>query len=277
LALIGSAATDSQVTWFVPLPTYSVVDDFVIEGVVGLNAVISPGEFEDGQTEYIGITNQIAQEPAQVTVTDTAGHTGTSGVLTWLPIGLAGFRVELPDTIGTNDTVDVMVSGIDMFGNVTDSLLPRNIVLSANRTGVTFPAGATHNMRDATEAFPTVAATVCSGLIITAADIGDPSIYGDSNPVEVVQGSGVEGVPIVSGISVKFGSGDVVYSIAEAGVYFVEVYNKLGSKVATLADGEMGPGYYQASLKGLNLSSDVYFVVMSGPGVNKKVKTALIK
>jgi len=37
------------------------------------------------------------------------------------------------------------------------------------------------------------------------------------------------------------------------------------------------PGYYQTSLKGLNLSSDIYFVVMEGPGITKRIKATLIK
>jgi len=280
LALIGSSATEEQVTWFIPM-LYAAIGYSEPEGVPGLTAVLPPSAFSDGWSDPIGIANQIA-ETANVTATDTAGHTGTSHGITWLPIGLAGFRIELlsarQDTMGTNDTTDIQVSGIDMFGNVTDSLLPRNIVLSANRTGVTFPAGATHNMRNAVETFPTVAAVVCSGLIITAADIADPSIYGDSDPIEVIEGSGVNDVPIVSNISVKFVSGDVVYSIAKAGLYDIKVYNKVGMEVATLSSGQKLPGYYQASLKGLNLSSDVYFVVMTGPdGLNKKVKTAVIK
>ena len=48
-------------------------------------------------------------------------------------------------------------------------------------------------------------------------------------------------------------------------------------EVGTLLSGNVDPGYYQLSLKSLNLASDVYFVVMKGAGVNKQIKTAVIK
>jgi hypothetical protein len=196
--------------------------------------------------------------------------------MTWLPIGLASFGIDLPDTIYTLDTVDVMVSALDMFGNVTDSLLPRNIILEANRAGVTFP-GETHHMRDAVEAFPTVASSATTGLIISAADIINPGIYGDSDPVVVLINPGVEDA-IVSSLSVKFGSGDIVYSVGEEDKVEIKVYNKVGMEVGTLASGVKGPGHYKASLKALNLASDVYFVVMNGPGnFTKRVKAALVK
>ena len=67
------------------------------------------------------------------------------------------------------------------------------------------------------------------------------------------------------------------YAVAEAGRVTIKVYNKVGMQVGSLVDGAVSPGYYQASLKGLGLSSDIYFVVMQGPGVNKKIKATLIK
>ena len=176
----------------------------------------------------------------------------------------------------TGVEANVEVTAIDMFGNATDVGLPLNIVLSANKTGVTFPTGTTQLMQTAVDLFPTVANEEATGLIITAADISEPSINGSSYEITVVAG-GIEEGPVVSNISAKFGSGDILCAVAEEGPVTVKVYNKVGMEVGTLLSGNVDPGYYQLSLKSLNLASDVYFVVMKGAGVNKQIKTAVIK
>jgi len=276
MSLGGSTADSAQVTWFITevasasIPTPAPF-------AVGLNAYVPENWFYQG-VAYAGVANQVA-ENATVTATDTAGHTGTSPELTWLPIDVVTFNVGLEsgaDTIETNVTVNVEVTAIDTFGNTTNVGLPLNVVLSANRAGVDFP-GTTHLMETAVTLFPTIATEVCTGLIITVADLLNPGINGSSYPIEVIPSSGVGEVPIVSNISAKFGSGDILCAVAEEGNVDVKVYNKVGMEVGTLLNGVVKPGYYPVSLKGLNLSSDIYFVVMEGPGVTKRIKATLIK
>jgi len=279
LSLVGSSAGESQVVWYLnPIFYTGMAYVYVPDTIgVGLNAFIPGGTFDAGEL-LIGIANQIA-ETVPVTATDTAGNTGTSSAVTWLPIDVVAFTVGLEggiDTIETDDTVNVEVTAIDMFGNTTDVGLPLNVVLSANRTGVIFPAGTAQLMETAVDLFPTRAASPCSGLIITVADILTPAINGSSYPIEVIA-AGVEEGPVVSNISAKFGSGEILYSVADEGNVEIKVYDKAGRVVGVLVDGVVKSGYYQASLKGLNLASDVYFVVMKGPGINKGVKVALIK
>jgi hypothetical protein len=271
LTLNGSTAGASQVTWFV-----DNYEEEKYDTVVGLTAPILPLSFSQGLTD-VRIANQVA-ETATVTATDTSGHTGTSPGLTWLPIDVVGFDVRFegdPASLETFDTVNVEVTAIDEFGNTTEMGLPLNVVLSANRAGIVFPAGATQLMETSVDLFPTVATAQCTGLVITVADIASPSINGSSDPIDVLLG-GVEEGPVVSSISAKLG-GDIVYAVGEDGDVTIKVYNKAGMEVGTLVDGPLSRGYYQASLKGLNLASDVYFVVMKGPGIDKGIKAVLIK
>jgi len=277
LALTGSAAADSQVQWFMPMP-YVAIKFTEPEGVPGLTAVLPPSAFTEGQSDYIGITNQIA-ETATVTATDTAGNTGTSDGITWLPIAVAAFRVQLEGgvtTINANDTVNVELAAIDAFGNPTAIGLPLNVVLSANSGLIHFPTGATQLMAAAIVLYPTVVVGQTSGLIITAADLANPSTNGSSDPIEVLP-AGIADTPVKWNISVKFASGDITYAVPVQSKVTVTAYNKVGMAVGVLADGEKGPGYYQASLKNLNLSSDIYFVVMEGEGFRKAVKTAVVE
>jgi hypothetical protein len=130
-------------------------------------------------------------------------------------------------------------------------------------------------METSVDLFPTVATAQCTGLIITVADLYEPDINGNSDPIDVLLG-GVEEGPVVSSISAKLG-GEIVYAVGEDGDVTIKVYNKAGMEVGTLVDGPLSRGYYQASLKGLNLASDVYFVVMKGPGIDKGIKAVLIK
>ncbi|MEJ2306551.1 MAG: hypothetical protein P8Y30_03230, partial [candidate division WOR-3 bacterium] len=165
------------------------------------------------------------------------------------PIEVVGFEVGLEGGATTMETgveTDVEVTAIDMFGNATAVGLPLNIVLSANKTGVTFPTGTTQLMQTAVDLFPTVANDTCSGLIITAADISEPSINGSSYEITVTAG-GIEEGPVVSNVSAKFGSGDILCAVAEAGEVTVKVYNKVGMEVGTLLSGNVDPGYYQLS------------------------------
>jgi len=297
LALTESAAADSQVTWF--LPDFSVIPtptplpspmvslplqiEIPIDTVVGRTAKIPPGSFIEAIYEleglyFFGIANQVA-ETANVTATDTAGHTGTSDGITWLPDTIDAFRVQLEGgvtTINANDTVNVELAAIDAFGNPTAIGLPLNVVLSANSGLIHFPTGATQLMAAAIVLYPTVVVGQTSGLIITAADLANPSTNGSSDPIEVLP-AGIADTPVKWNISVKFASGDITYAVPVQSKVTVTAYNKVGMAVGVLADGEKGPGYYQASLKNLNLSSDIYFVVMEGEGFRKAVKTAVVE
>ena len=271
LSLNGSTAGASQVTWF--------VSNYGEEGrdtTVGLTAPVLPASFGEGIT-YVYISNQVA-ETVTMTATDTAGHTGTSPEVTWLPIEVVGFNVGLEGgatQMETMEETNVEVTAIDEFGNATDVGLPLNVLLSANRSGVQFP-GATHLMNSAVELFPTIASEVTTGLVITVSDLLDPGVNGHSYEIEVIAG-GIADVPVVSGITAEFATGNIVCALATEGPVEVKVYDKVGREVATLLSGSKKPGYYPVSLEGLNLASDVYFVVMEGPDVSEKAKVTLIK
>jgi hypothetical protein len=272
LSINGSTAEASQVTWFV---WNDAGDDW--DTTVGLTAPIPEGFFYEGVTR-VYVANEVA-ETDTVTATDTLGHTSKSPLITWLPIELVGFLVGLEGgltQIETNDTVNVEVTAIDMFGNTTDVGLPINATLSANRSGVNFTAGQVQLMQTSVALYPMVVTVGGEGLIITVEDIYEPSVNGSSYSIEVIAGGIAEG-PVVSDISAEFGNGAILYVVAEDGEVEIKVYNKVGLEVGSLVNGTVKRGYYQASLKGLNLSSDVYFVVMKGPGINKKIKATLIE
>ncbi|MEJ2568257.1 MAG: hypothetical protein P8Z50_05215, partial [candidate division WOR-3 bacterium] len=111
LSLNGSSAEASQVTWF----TQGAADT-----MVGLSAPIMPESFVEGQFNGY-IANQVA-ETVTVTATDTAGITGTSPEMSWLPIEIAAFNVGLEGgatEMETNEPTNVEVTAMDMFGNPT--------------------------------------------------------------------------------------------------------------------------------------------------------------
>jgi len=272
LTLDGSTAEASQVTWFVTNYWEKRYDT-----TVGLTALVADSSFMEGVTE-VYIASQKA-ETAPITATDESEHTGTSPALTWLPISVVGFDVAIEGGLTTikaiDDTVNMEVTAIDMFGNTTGVGLPLNVILSATRP-VNFLSGETQLMEDPVSLYPMVATQPASDLVLRAADISHPAINGSSDPI-VVDPSGIEEGPVVSGISASFGSGDITYAVATDGEVSIKVYNKVGMEVGSLVNGAVKRGYYQASLEGLNLSSDIYFVVMQGPGINKKIKATLIK
>jgi hypothetical protein len=284
LSLIESSADSSQVAWFLEFITATISvappppppPPPTAYGV-GLNVQVPQNWFFQGLAS-VGVANQVA-ENARVTATDTAGHTGTSPELTWLPIEVDGFRVALEGGVteihALDDTVNMEITAIDMFGNTTGVGLPLNVILGANRP-VEFLSGETALVEDPVSLYPIVATAPASDLVLRVADIAAPSINGRSDTITVLV-SGIEEAPVISSISAKFGSGDISYSVADGGAVEVKVYDKAGREVAVLVDGVVKAGYYQASLKGLNLASDVYFVVMKGPGINKGIKVTLIK
>jgi hypothetical protein len=272
LTLDGSSAGASQVVWYIP----DSIPPEDGDSFLGTTAFIAPGGFAYGLAAA-GVINQVA-ETVTITATDTAGHTGTSPALTWLPIDVVGFDVALEGgatQMETMEPANVEVTAIDRFGNTTDVGLPLNIVLSANRSGIQFP-GETHLMESSVVLFSTIATEVTTGLIIEVSDFLNPLINGQSYEIEVIAG-GIADIPIVSGITAEFASGNIVCALATEGPVEVKVYDKVGREVATLLSGNKKPGYYPVSLEGLNLASDVYFVVMEGPNVSEKAKVTLIK
>jgi hypothetical protein len=275
LSLNGSTAEASQVTWFI---WDNMGDDW--DTTVGLVSIIPESFFYEGVTR-VYIANQIA-ETDTVTVADTSGHTGISPELTWLPDSVASFNVQLEggetEIWIYDDTVNIEVTAIDMFGNTTDLGLPLNAHLIANRMGVDFTGGEIRLMDNSIELYPMVATVGGVGLIITVENILNPSVNGESYPITVYPIDAVEERPIVSTISASFGTGAISYAVAEEGDVTIKVYNKIGMEVGSLVDGIVKRGYYQTSLKKLNLPGDVYFITMKTPeGEIKKVKATLIK
>jgi hypothetical protein len=95
--------------------------------------------------------------------------------------------------------------------------------------------------------------------------------------IEVVSDGGIAEGPAESGISAVFGTGEVLCAAAEEGEFTVKVYDKLGREAGILLNKKVKRWYHSLSLKNLKLSSDIYFVVMRGPGVDKKIiKVTLI-
>jgi hypothetical protein len=281
LIINETSAGSDQVTWFLPVDlewTEEGPYSEEVDTIVGLSSVIPEGRFAQGWY-VVALANQVA-ETVTVTATDTAGHTGTSPEMSWNPIVIAAFNVGLEGgatTMETNDPTNVEVTAIDMFGNPTAVGLPLNVSMSANRPNIDLPPGGTQLMETSVDLFPIIARDTCSGLIITIAALFEPSINGESYEITVNLGGIEEGIPAVSNVTTKFGSGDVLCAVAEAGEVTVKVYNKVGMEVGTLLSGNVGPGYYQLSLKDLNLASDVYFVVMNVAGQQKQAKVGLIK
>ncbi|MEJ2306975.1 MAG: hypothetical protein P8Y30_05450, partial [candidate division WOR-3 bacterium] len=137
-------------------------------------------------------------------------------------------------------------------------------------TGVTDGSGEVHTEFTAGNTEETVTVEV----MWVSADLVDT--LSSTVDIEVVAG-GIEEIPAVSGISAKFGSGEVLCAVAKEGEFTVKVYDKLGREAGTLLSGKVDQGYYPLSLKNLYLATDIYFVVMKGPETDTKIKVALIE
>ncbi|MEO0293237.1 MAG: hypothetical protein ABIN61_03315 [candidate division WOR-3 bacterium] len=270
LSLIGTTAEPSQVSWI-------ILGDTLNE----LSANIPESSFVAGIcTVYV--TNKKAEKINGVKALDKESHTGTSSEITWLSSGLDRFLVELlsakVDTISLNDTTNIRVIALDTFGNITNFGLPIDVRLSASKPGVVFPGGEIQTLLNPVDSFSFIAQIACSELIITVTDTSNSNISGSSNPIVVIdEGSGIGELPLVSNINAKFGSGEILFSLAKEGLVEIKVYNKAGIEVGTLIHRIMKPGYYQTSLKVLNIPTDIYFVLMKGPDIRKEVKTVLIR
>ena len=137
-------------------------------------------------------------------------------------------------------------------------------------TGVTDVSGEVHTEFTAGNTEETVTVEV----MWVSADLVDT--LSSTVDIEVVAG-GIEEIPAVSGISAKFGSGEILCAVAKEGEFTVKVYDKLGREAGTLLSGKVDQGYYPLSLKNLYLATDIYFVVMKGPETDTKIKVALIE
>lgn len=67
------------------------------------------------------------------------------------------------------------------------------------------------------------------------------------------------------------------FSIAEAGLYTLNIYNILGEKVATLLDREITAGVHKINFDASNLSSGIYIYTLSGNNLFLSKKMMLLK
>ncbi|MDA3860723.1 MAG: choice-of-anchor A family protein [Melioribacteraceae bacterium] len=69
----------------------------------------------------------------------------------------------------------------------------------------------------------------------------------------------------------------IEFSIAEAGLYAVKVFNVLGQEVATIANQDFSAGKYSFSFEASHLTSGIYFYKLVGENVNITKKMMLLK
>jgi hypothetical protein len=94
--------------------------------------------------------------------------------------------------------------------------------------------------------------------------------------IEITAG-GITERPDVSEISYLFGSEKILCEVADEGEVTVKVLDKLGREAGILLNGKVNHGCYELSLQDLNLPSDIYFVVMQGPGIKtQQIKISLL-
>jgi hypothetical protein len=69
----------------------------------------------------------------------------------------------------------------------------------------------------------------------------------------------------------------IQFSIAEAGLYAVKVFNVLGQEIATVANQDFSAGKYTFNFDASNLTSGIYFYKLVGENVNLTKKMMLLK
>lgn len=69
----------------------------------------------------------------------------------------------------------------------------------------------------------------------------------------------------------------IYFTVAQTGVYKIEVFNILGQLVETLINKEYAPGKYSVDFNGINYSSGPYFYRLSGNGLKLTRKMMIIK
>lgn len=69
----------------------------------------------------------------------------------------------------------------------------------------------------------------------------------------------------------------IQFSIPEAGIYTLKVYNILGQEVATLWNGQMNVGTHKVTFDATQLSSGIYLYQLTGNNVNFTKKMILLR
>ena len=69
----------------------------------------------------------------------------------------------------------------------------------------------------------------------------------------------------------------ITFTIPEAGLVSLKVFNILGEEVATLLNNEMKTGVYEVDFNGANLSSGIYFYSIKANSFTSTKKMILIK
>jgi hypothetical protein len=251
--------------------TFAVTGDGSLDptsGVTDLSGEVHT-EFVAGSTEEV-VTVEVTW--VSINLLDTLSATVDIEVVNPNPDGLTlspdGETIEFGQTLDLTAYLEKDGSGFEgeelAFAVITGdgSLDPT--------TGVTDGSGEVHTEFTAGNTEETVTVEV----MWVSADLVDT--LSSTVDIEVVAG-GIEEIPAVSGISAKFGSGEVLCAVAKEGEFTVKVYDKLGREAGTLLSGKVDQGYYPLSLKNLYLATDIYFVVMKGPETDTKIKVALIE
>jgi len=92
----------------------------------------------------------------------------------------------------------------------------------------------------------------------------------------------VEAIPTEFGLAQNYPnpfnpSTVIEFSIAEAGLYVVKIFNVLGQEVATVANQDFAAGKYSFNFDASNLTSGIYFYKLVGEKVNMTKKMLLLK
>jgi hypothetical protein len=67
------------------------------------------------------------------------------------------------------------------------------------------------------------------------------------------------------------------FGVPRASQVTIKVYDARGREVATLVDGQLGPGYHSAAIDGRDLASGVYFCRMDADGFSATHKVLVIR
>ncbi|MBK7630757.1 MAG: T9SS type A sorting domain-containing protein [Ignavibacteriales bacterium] len=67
------------------------------------------------------------------------------------------------------------------------------------------------------------------------------------------------------------------FSVPEAGLVTLKVYNLLGEEVATLLNNEQAAGVYEANFDASRLSSGIYFYTLEAKNFTSTKKMVLLK
>ncbi|MBN1894922.1 DUF4981 domain-containing protein, partial [bacterium] len=126
----------------------------------------------------------------------------------------------------------------------------------------------THNVNPSQTQNHSFTARSVRHVRITITSIGSPNtwasirefrVFGSTTPVEAPAGAIPSKTELFQNYPNPFNAGTLFrYALAEKGRVSVQVYNILGQKVATLIDGDQGPGIYALPFNGSEFSSGIY-------------------